>query len=73
MSTFRAIDRDGNGTISKDELLKGYMELYKGKMKDSEIIEEVEAIWEKMDLDKNGKIDYSEWEIGTINKKNVLT
>ena len=67
------IDKDGNGTISRDELLKGYMELYKGKMKDAEIVQEVEAIWEKVDLDKNGKIDYSEWEIGTINKKSVLT
>lgn len=69
MNTFKSIDKDSNGTISKDELLKGYMEIYKGKMLEYEIIKEVEGIWDKVDLDKNGKIDYSEWEIATINKK----
>ena len=38
MNTFKAMDKDGNGTISKDELLKGYMELYKGRMKDVDIL-----------------------------------
>ena len=27
-NTFKAIDKDGNGAISKDELLAGYMDLY---------------------------------------------
>lgn len=73
MSTFKAIDKDGNGTISKDELLQGYLELYRGKMNEKDIRAEVEKIWDKIDLDKNGKVEYSEWEIGTINKKGILT
>lgn len=45
MNTFKAIDTNGNGTISKDELLEGYMDIYKGKMKEEDIRDEVERIW----------------------------
>jgi calcium-dependent protein kinase len=38
-----------------------------------EIKNEVESIWEKVDMDKSGNIDYSEWVIGTVNKKSILT
>lgn len=29
MQTFKKFDRNGNGTISKEELLEGYKELYR--------------------------------------------
>jgi calcium-dependent protein kinase len=31
MLTFKRFDKNGNGTISKEELLEGYRELYKDK------------------------------------------
>jgi calcium-dependent protein kinase len=33
----------------------------------------VEDIWNKIDMDGSGTIDYTEWAVGTINKANVLT
>eukprot|EP00347_Sterkiella_histriomuscorum_P015455 403356964 len=30
-------------------------------------------IWSRVDLDGNGKIDFTEWEVATINKKDALT
>ena len=30
-------------------------------------------IWNRIDLDGNGKIDFTEWEVATINKKDALT
>ncbi len=35
--TFKAIDLDGNGNISKDELFEGYKRLYAEKMTEDEI------------------------------------
>lgn len=56
MNTFKAFDKDGNGTISKEELIDGYLELYKGKMNEADILREVDEILEKVDLDRNGLI-----------------
>ena len=66
-------DKNGNGSISKDELLEAYLEIYKGKMTEREIINEVASIWSKVDMDGSGKIDYSEWVIATVNKRKFLT
>lgn len=44
--TFKAIDLDGNGNISKEELLKGYKRLYSNKLSDEEITKEVDLHWE---------------------------
>lgn len=72
-STFQAIDKDGNGTISKEELIQGYRFLYKGLMCEEEILLEIEVLWENADLDGNGKIDYTEWALSTANKDDLLT
>jgi calcium-dependent protein kinase len=72
-NTFKMFDKNGNGTISKDELLETYLEIYKGKMTEGDIINEVSNIWDKVDMDGSGKIDYSEWVIATVNKKRILT
>jgi calcium-dependent protein kinase len=73
MLTFKQFDKNGNGTISKEELLEGYKELYKDQRSQAEIQLEVDTIWTKIDLDGSGTIDYTEWSVGTINKANVIT
>jgi calcium-dependent protein kinase len=30
-------------------------------------------IWNRIDLDGSGKIDFTEWEVATINKRDALT
>ena len=72
MLTFKRFDKNGNGTISKEELLEGYRDLYKDRsIADLQL--EVNNIWTKIDMDGSGTIDYTEWSVGTINKANVIT
>jgi calcium-dependent protein kinase len=74
IQAFKRFDKNGNGTISKDELLEGYKELYADRNLSVQQIQiEVDNIWMKIDLDGSGAIDYTEWTVGTINKANVIT
>lgn len=70
IQAFKKFDKNGNGTISKQELLDGYKELYGDRL---DIEAEVEDIWNKIDMDGSGTIDYTEWAVGTINKANIIT
>lgn len=38
-----------------------------------EINKEVDEIMEKLDKDKSGNVDYTEWAVGTIDKKDILS
>ncbi len=70
IQAFKKFDKNGNGTISKQELLDGYKELYGDRL---DIEAEVEDIWNKIDMDGSGTIDYTEWAVGTINKADIIT
>jgi calcium-dependent protein kinase len=71
---FKRFDKNGNGTISKEELLEGYKDLFiERNLSQKQIQQEVDMIWSKIDLDGSGAIDYTEWTVGTINKANVIT
>ncbi len=54
--TFRSMDTDGDGILSKEELLDGYTKIF-GSRKLAE--DEVDRILEVADSNKNGEIDYS--------------
>ena len=73
MNTFKTFDKNGNGTVSKEELFEGYKEIYGNKMSMEEINKEVNEIMEKLDIDKSGNVDYTEWAVGTIDKKDILS
>ena len=74
IQAFKRFDKNGNGTISKDELLDGYKELYAHRnLTLQQLHFEVDNIWMKIDMDGSGAIDYTEWTVGTINKANVIT
>jgi calcium-dependent protein kinase len=68
LNTFKAFDKNGNGTISREELYEGYKEIYGKQMTEDELVKEVDNIMEKLDIDKSGQVDYTEWAVGTINK-----
>lgn len=72
-NTFKMLDIDGNGQISKDELLQGYLSLYSDQMSREEIELEVDLLWANVDVDGSGEIDYTEWALGTVNKEALLT
>lgn len=66
---FKAMDTNGDGCLSKQEVLKGY-EHYFGE---PITCEEVDSIFQKIDLDGNGFIDYTEFIMATIDEKLLVT
>ncbi len=42
-------------------------------MSQAEVEEEVNIIWEQIDVDGSGEIDYSEWVLAAANKEKLLT
>merc|ERR1712086_669278 len=66
---FRAMDVNGDGKLSKEEIKNGYLEFF-GKMMTDEDVDEMFA---KVDADGSGEIDYSEFVVATMNEKNLLS
>ena len=71
-NSFKAFDKNGDGKITKEELTSGYQKIYE-HLSQQEIIKEVDLIFDKADVDRNGEIDFSEWQVATINKNDVLS
>jgi calcium-dependent protein kinase len=69
LKSFSALDKDGDGFISKSELIEGLRTI----MTDLEAELEAEKILKKIDLNGNNMIDYSEWVTATINKQKHIT
>lgn len=66
---FRAMDTNGDGMLSKEEIKNGYAEFFGRSLNDNEIDE----MFDKVDTDKSGAIDYSEFVVATMNEKNLLS
>ena len=66
---FRQLDKNGDGMLSKEEILEGYNEVFGIYINE----EEVDKIFNDIDLDKNGTIDYTEFLMSTLNEKIFLT
>ena len=66
--SFEAFDKCKDGQISFDELKQGLLQLKSNKLNENEAKE----LFEMIDADKNGKIDYTEFLASTIQKKNYL-
>ena len=52
-------------------MIEGYKKIY-AHMNEKDVIEEAKAMFDNADTDKNGEIDFHEWEVATINKYNLL-
>jgi calcium-dependent protein kinase len=66
---FRNMDKNGDGKLSKDELMEEYLKI----MGESEAKEEVDRIMKEVDSDNNGFIDYSEFLKGSLDSSKVLS
>ena len=63
---FLGFDKGNDGQISFDEFKKGLMELKSNKYNEKEAKE----LFDKIDIDKNGKIDYTEFIASTLAESN---
>lgn len=69
MKVFQALDNNGDGKLTKEELIQGYSQT----MDLATAQEEMKKIMELADTDLNGKIDYTEFITATIDKKKLLS
>ncbi|KRX04829.1 Protein kinase-like domain [Pseudocohnilembus persalinus] len=70
LKAFQSLDLDGDGKLSRDELIQGFKEVLQDKQQ-AEI--EVNKIMQKVDKNNSNYIDYSEFLMATIGKENLLT
>jgi len=66
---FRAMDLNGDGKLSKEEIKIGYKEFFGKDLSD----EEIDEMFARVDADGNGEIDYSEFVVATMNEKQLLS
>ena len=61
---FSAIDINGDGSLSKEEIKLGYAKFFDKQYSD----EELDALFDRVDADGSGEIGYSEFVVGTMNE-----
>lgn len=65
---FENIDEDGDGTLDRDELLKGMTELYNEEV----AIKEVKRIFDAADIDNSGRLDFTEFKCAFVKKELLI-
>ena len=68
LELFQQFDANGDGVLTKEEILNGYKTI----MPFDDAEKEVERIMNEVDIDKSGTIDYNEFVLATINKQKLL-
>ena len=63
------MDVNGDGKLCKDEIQAGYKKYFGRDLSN----EEVDDMFSKVDIDKSGLIDYSEFVVASLNEKNLLS
>eukprot|EP00357_Protocruzia_adherens_P006273 CAMPEP_0115007154 /NCGR_PEP_ID=MMETSP0216-20121206/20977_1 /TAXON_ID=223996 /ORGANISM="Protocruzia adherens, Strain Boccale" /LENGTH=484 /DNA_ID=CAMNT_0002373975 /DNA_START=278 /DNA_END=1732 /DNA_ORIENTATION=+ len=58
---FKELDKDANGTIDLEELIKGYHALFESDISDSQIV----VIFNNVDINNSGEVDFSEFLAAT--------
>ena len=69
-ATFRELDRNGDGTLEKDELIKGYVRTGVGRKEATKIVNNLLAI---ADVNKDGRISYSEYLMANMRVNDSLS
>jgi len=67
--TFEALDIDHNGLLDRKELVAAYEKIM--STEDSKII--VKSILDNIDSNQNGEIDYNEFILASLNRKQLYT
>jgi len=70
LETFKALDLDHDGQLTRDELKQGYVKIM--GMSDELAEEEADRLMRTLDTNNSGSIDYSEFVNATISRGNLL-
>ncbi len=68
-SIFKAMDKNNDGMLSKEEISQGYEEHFGMAIDD----EELDRMFNAIDTDKSGAIDYSEFLMATMNEQQLMS
>lgn len=68
-SVFKLLDKNADGKLSKQEVKEGYFTHYNKAISD----EEIDNMFDSVDTDKSGFIDYTEFVVASMNEKKMLT
>lgn len=68
LELFQQFDLNGDGVLTKQEILNGYKQI----LGDVEAELETERIMKEVDLDKSGTIDYNEFVLASISQQKLL-
>jgi calcium-dependent protein kinase len=66
---FQKLDKNGDGTLSKQELVEGYQAVRGTAVSKAQI----EEMFDGIDINKSGSIDYSEFLLAAMNDKKILS
>lgn len=66
---FRAMDLNGDGKLSKDEVKAGYESHFGKALSDDDI----DNMFKSVDADNSGTIEYSEFVVATMNEKTLMS
>ena len=66
---FNMLDKDGSGTLSREELLQCYQIIYGDNFNE----DEVEAMINMADVNDDGVISYSEWLMIAMDRHKMFT
>jgi len=66
---FKALDKNSDGKLSKEEVKEGYFEIYGRLISDDEL----DRMFDAVDTDRSGFIDYTEFVVASMNEKALMT
>lgn len=65
---FKAFDKNGDGKLSIEEVKEGYIEHYGKAVSDEEVV----AMFNEVDMDRSGYIDYSEFVVAAMQQSQLI-
>ncbi|KRX08510.1 Protein kinase-like domain [Pseudocohnilembus persalinus] len=69
LSTFKELDQNNDGKLTKAELFNGYKKF----LNENEAKKTVDQVMDAIDINQSGAIDYTEFVMACLNRQNMLT